>query len=91
MNNDIETVYDRLLRAGLALRVERGALHALPRNKVTPELQALIANNSDALVAYMLRRAANPANRRLLAELKAEAAAAALIDRIRAEVRSLPF
>ena len=91
MNDDAQTVYAHLLRAGLALRVERGVLRVSPRSKVTPELQALIAKNHDALVDYTLRRAANTPPARRLAELKAKDAAIALIDRIRAEVRSLPF
>ncbi|MBN8777762.1 hypothetical protein [Thiomonas arsenitoxydans] len=91
MNDDIESVHYRLRRAGLVLSVERGALHARPRSRVTPELQALIAQNRQALITYLQSRATRAADARLLAELKAEAAAIALIERIRAEVRSLPF
>ncbi|MDE2174175.1 MAG: hypothetical protein KGJ54_02650 [Betaproteobacteria bacterium] len=91
MNDDVQAVYARLRRAGLVLRVNRGALHVSPRNKITPELQALIAQHRQALIAYAQSRATRAADARLLAEMQAEAAARALIERIRAEVRSLPF
>ena len=95
MNDDVQTVYARLRRAGLALRVNHGALHVSPRNRVTPELRALIVQHRQALIAHLQNRsrAGNDGNPYLqrLAEMQAEAAAITLIDRIRAEVRDLPF
>lgn len=98
MNDDVQAVYTRLRRAGLVLRVERGALRVSPRSKVTPELQALIAQNRQALIAYLQSRAADARRLDLISaedllrqSEQAEAAAIALIERIRAEVRSLPF
>jgi restriction endonuclease Mrr len=92
MNDDIGTAHTRLRRAGLVLRVERGALHVSPRNKITPELRSLITKNRDALIARLQpRRAPDALDSQRLAELQAEAATIDLIERIRASAREMPF
>jgi hypothetical protein len=48
-----DAIIVRLRAAGLVLRVERDVLHVSPRNKVTPELRALIAQHRTAIIARL--------------------------------------
>ncbi|MDY0331628.1 MAG: hypothetical protein RBR52_14200 [Thiomonas sp.] len=90
MNDSIEAVYASLRAARLSLRYYGNGLHIEPRYRVTPELRRLIAQNREALIAYLQTR--NPHQRpSASAELQAWQTALDVIERIRAEVRALPF